>query len=263
VIFPYIDTFDTYIVTGAWNTKPCTSHSTFILLSWKLQKSISQPNLHLKSTLGLFSNPGAPLQFGQKIHSVTHHHWLWTSVSVNYVHHTSQGVNDQSKWYSSPVFTMPSESLVSSRQTAIYSVWRSSLKTGKRLRLDQTKVDKDWKLSGLIKTITTVQSLVHNYFGKLKTKQRPVSAVSTGLFNLTINTIAGPGCVLVFQHFWWNKFVVKPKWMQENAEHQIDNNQQLINVDCCLPPSSVFFLTPPSHFPASKCPRSKSYLTFS
>jgi len=39
-------------------------------------------------------------QFGQKIHSVMHHHWSWTSVSVNYVCHASQDVNDRSKWYS-------------------------------------------------------------------------------------------------------------------------------------------------------------------
>ena len=61
VIFPYIDAFDTYIVTGAWNTKPCTSHSTFIIFSQKLQKLISQPNLHLKSTLGLFFQSRCPL----------------------------------------------------------------------------------------------------------------------------------------------------------------------------------------------------------
>ena len=39
-------------------------------------------------------------QFGQKIRSVTHHHWPWTSVSVNYVRHASQGVNNRSKRYS-------------------------------------------------------------------------------------------------------------------------------------------------------------------
>ena len=41
-------------------------------------------------------------QFGQKICSVTHHHWSWTLVPVNYVRHASQGVNDRSKWYSMP-----------------------------------------------------------------------------------------------------------------------------------------------------------------
>ena len=61
VILPYIDAFDTYIVTGAWNTKPCKSHSIFILLSRKLQKSISQPNLQLKSTYGLFFQSRCPL----------------------------------------------------------------------------------------------------------------------------------------------------------------------------------------------------------
>jgi len=54
VILPYIDAFDTYIVTCAWNTKPCTSHSIFILLPWNLQKLISQHNLHLNSTSCIF-----------------------------------------------------------------------------------------------------------------------------------------------------------------------------------------------------------------
>ena len=38
---------------------------------------------------------------------VTHHIEVWTSRPVNYGRHASQGVNDRSKWYSSPVLTMP------------------------------------------------------------------------------------------------------------------------------------------------------------
>jgi len=64
------------------------------------------------------------------------------------------------------------------------SVWRSSLKTGKRPRPDRTITDQDWKFSGPIKTVTAVQSSVHRHFGKLKTEQRLVLAVSTGLFSL-------------------------------------------------------------------------------
>ena len=46
VIFPYIDAFNTYIVTRAWNTKTCTCGSNFILPIRNCQKSISQPNTH-------------------------------------------------------------------------------------------------------------------------------------------------------------------------------------------------------------------------
>ena len=38
----------------------------------------------------------------------------------------------------------------------LVSVWRSSLKTGKRPRPDGTRTDQDWKFSRLIKTITAV-----------------------------------------------------------------------------------------------------------
>src|SRR5712675_2839330 len=49
------------------------------------------------------------------------------------------------------------------------SVWKSSYKTGKRLRLDWTKTDQDWKFTRLIKTTTMVQSLVHHIFKVFKT----------------------------------------------------------------------------------------------
>ena len=60
------------------------------------------------------------------------------------------------------------------------SVRRSSLKTGKRPRPDQTKTDQDRKFSRPIKTRTAVRSSVHRRSRKLKTGQRPVLAVSTG-----------------------------------------------------------------------------------
>jgi hypothetical protein len=52
VKLPYMDTFDTYMASGAWNTKPCTSHSILISLPSELQISISHPNLPPKSTYG-------------------------------------------------------------------------------------------------------------------------------------------------------------------------------------------------------------------
>ena len=57
------------------------------------------------------------------------------------------------------------------------SVWKSSYKTGKRPRLDQTLTDQDQKLSGPIKTITVVQSLVFQLWEIIKTDKnrfRPV-----------------------------------------------------------------------------------------
>jgi hypothetical protein len=66
------------------------------------------------------------------------------------------------------------------------SVWKSSYKTGKRPRLDWTLTDQDQKFIGLIKTITAVWSSIHQHFGKSKTKQRPVLAVSTSLHPLKL-----------------------------------------------------------------------------
>ena len=48
----------------------------------------------------------------------------------------------------------------------VFSVWRSSYKIRERLRPDQTKTDKDWKFSGLMKTVTAVRSSVLYHFGK-------------------------------------------------------------------------------------------------
>ena len=68
VILPYKDAFNTNIVTRAWNTKPCTSRSNFILPLRNLQKSISQPNLRplAESTSGpsLLSQSRRSLQVG-------------------------------------------------------------------------------------------------------------------------------------------------------------------------------------------------------
>jgi len=64
--------------------------------------------------------------------------------------------------------------------TKTFSVWRSSLKTGKRPRPDWTKTNQDRKFSGPIKTITMVRSSVYRHSQKLKTRQRPVLVVSTG-----------------------------------------------------------------------------------
>src|SRR5712672_2703717 len=64
------------------------------------------------------------------------------------------------------------------------SVWKSSCKTGKRLRLDQTKTDQDWKFTRLIKTTTMVQSLVHRIFKVFKTSLNQSQPVSTGLSGL-------------------------------------------------------------------------------
>ena len=56
------------------------------------------------------------------------------------------------------------------------SAWKSSPKTGKRLRLDWTKTAEDWtktaedwKFPGLSKTATAVRSSVSNDFGNFKT----------------------------------------------------------------------------------------------
>ena len=64
------------------------------------------------------------------------------------------------------------------------SVWKSSCKTGKRLRLDQTKTDQDWKFTRLIKTTTIVQSLVYHIFKVFKTSLNQSQPVSTGLSGL-------------------------------------------------------------------------------
>jgi len=84
-------------------------HASQGLMNWtNLAFVTHHKDLWTSSKVGLqvLKNLGALRQFyeqcGQKIRSVTHHHWSWTSVSVNYVRHASQGVNDRSKWYSIP-----------------------------------------------------------------------------------------------------------------------------------------------------------------
>jgi len=54
------------------------------------------------------------------------------------------------------------------------SAWKSSPKTGKRLRLDWTKTAEDRKFPGPSKTATTVRSLVSNDSRNFKTNKRPV-----------------------------------------------------------------------------------------
>ena len=54
------------------------------------------------------------------------------------------------------------------------SVWKSSLKTGKKPGLDQTKTGKDRKLVRPVKTETMVWSSVHHNSKYVRTDQRPV-----------------------------------------------------------------------------------------
>jgi hypothetical protein len=54
------------------------------------------------------------------------------------------------------------------------SVWKSSLKTEKRLRLDWTKTAQDQKFPGPSKTATVVLSLVSHDLGNFKTNKRLV-----------------------------------------------------------------------------------------
>jgi len=50
--------------------------------------------------------------------------------------------------------------IATNNQVHVSSVWKSSYKTGKRLRLDQTLTDQDCKISRLIRTATVVRSAV-------------------------------------------------------------------------------------------------------
>jgi len=122
----------------------------------------------------------------------------------------------------------------------INSVWRSSLKTGKRPRPDRTKTDQDRKFSRPIKTVTAVRSSVHHHSRKLKTRQRPVLAVSTGFFSFKF----GPGyfyfIVLLYIDFQLI-FNMHDMWL-ENAV--INNNQQ----------PRLRSETRPSSSPLSSCP---------
>jgi hypothetical protein len=61
------------------------------------------------------------------------------------------------------------------------SAWKSSPKTGKRLRPDWTLTDQDRKISGPIKTATAVRSSVPLHLAKLKTDQNRFKPVVTGL----------------------------------------------------------------------------------
>ena len=87
--------------------------------------------------------------------------------------------------------------ILNALSTAVHSVWRSGYKTGKRLRPNRTLTDQDRKISGLIKTVTVVQSSVHCHFGKLKTEQRLVLVVSTSLY--TLKSMEHKVSLLVFQ----------------------------------------------------------------
>jgi len=115
--------------------------------------------------------------------SITYHKWYHFNIiyiirAMSQVHQLH--IYDVVQWLSSlPLWTCCSH-------LYLVSVWRSSLKTGKRPRLDRTKTDQDRKFSGPIKTITAVRSSVHVHFRNLKTEQRLVLVVSTGLSSLTI-----------------------------------------------------------------------------
>ena len=71
----------------------------------------------------------------------------------------------------SAVTESPIEAGVSSAEG---SAWKSSPKTGKRLRPDWTRTDQDRKIPGLIKTATAVQFSVHLHLANLKTDKKPV-----------------------------------------------------------------------------------------
>ena len=60
------------------------------------------------------------------------------------------------------------------RTGAWTSVWKSGHRTGKRPWPDRTVTEKDRKLSGPTKTVTTVRSMVLYRFQTFKTKQKPV-----------------------------------------------------------------------------------------
>ena len=62
------------------------------------------------------------------------------------------------------------------------SVWKSSPKTGKKPRPDRTITDQDRKISGPIKTATTVRSSVHLHLANLKTDKNRFGLVATGLW---------------------------------------------------------------------------------
>ena len=135
------------------------------------------------------------------------------------------------------------------------SVWRSSLKTGKRPRPDQTKTDQDWKFLRPIKTVTAVQSSVHLYFGKWKTGKRLVLAVSTGLLaskpHSRIVGISITNCVLLSRKLirFWTKRVTHA------GKCRAPDRQQSTSINCCLhhlPPA------PPLHPPTPNMPEIRS-----
>ena len=64
------------------------------------------------------------------------------------------------------------------------SAWKSSPKTGKKLRLDQTRPHWDHKFLGPVKTTTAVRSSVFGYFKIFKTDENRSQLVSTGLLTL-------------------------------------------------------------------------------
>src|SRR5882757_8105041 len=65
-----------------------------------------------------------------------------------------------------------------------FSAWKSSLRTGKKPRLDWTTTNQDRKITRSIKTVTAVRSSVHHHFKIFKTDENWFQPVSTGLSNL-------------------------------------------------------------------------------
>ena len=138
-----------------------------------------------------------------------------------------------------------------SAENKLISVWRSSLKTGKRPWPDRTKTDQDRKFSRLIKTVTAVRSSVHRHSRKLKTGQRPVFAVSTGFLASKScwswgqnSSISKSKILLSYTNFQliFDATQMCDTWLENSV---IDNNQQ---------PTLIWPSSPPPPF----CPLATS-----
>ena len=109
-----------------------TSWTELIWLSSRITRTREHPqNWDCSKIAGIKKKLGAFRQiyeqFGQKIHSVTHHHRPWTSVPVNYVHHASQGVNNRSKRYSTQLAWFRQDGIDFSGKN--WTGWLSGLQT--------------------------------------------------------------------------------------------------------------------------------------
>jgi len=140
------------------------------------------------------------------------------------------------------------------------SVWRSSLKTGKRPRLDRTKTDQDQKFLRPIKTVTMVWSLVHPYFGKWKTGKRLVLAVSTGLLaSRSHSRIVG---ISITNYVLLSRKLIRfsTKHVTHAGKCRAPDRQQSTSIDCCL---HHLFPAPPLHPPTPNMPEIRSYVSYS